>query len=87
MPPRRSSATARAVVAAAARAAVAATAGAAAATAVTATPMTVAVVEQLIEVRVSVALANHETLRNSTNGHGDESHDSKTGIRGTVRTP
>ncbi|GJW96158.1 putative reverse transcriptase domain-containing protein [Tanacetum coccineum] len=68
-------------------AAVAATAGAAAATAVTATPMTVAVVEQLIEVRVSVALANHETLRNSTNGHGDESHDSKTGIRGTVRTP
>ncbi|GKG66210.1 hypothetical protein Tco_0694698, partial [Tanacetum coccineum] len=26
---------------------------------------------QLIKARVSVALANHETLRNSTNGHGD----------------
>ncbi|GJR05057.1 putative reverse transcriptase domain-containing protein [Tanacetum coccineum] len=75
MPPRRSSATARAV-AAAARAAAAA-----------ATPMTAAAVEQLIEARVSAALANHETLRNSTNGHGDGSHNSKTGIRGTVRTP
>ncbi|GKD56681.1 hypothetical protein Tco_1290068, partial [Tanacetum coccineum] len=65
MPPRRSSATARA----------------------TATLMTAAAVEQLIEARVSAALANHETLRNSTNGHGDESHNSNTGIRGSVRTP
>ncbi|GJY33183.1 hypothetical protein Tco_0417652 [Tanacetum coccineum] len=73
MPPRRSSATARA---AAARAAAAA-----------ATPMTAAAVEQLIEARVSAALANHETLRNSTNGQGDGSHNSDTGIRGTVRTP
>ncbi|GKC71256.1 hypothetical protein Tco_1117139 [Tanacetum coccineum] len=52
-----------------------------------ATPMTDAAVEQLIEARVSVALANHETLRNSTNGHGDRSHNSDTGIRGIVRTP
>ncbi|GJT84076.1 putative reverse transcriptase domain-containing protein [Tanacetum coccineum] len=72
MPPRRFSATARAV-AAAARVAAAA-------------PMTVAAVEQLIEARVSVALANHETLRNRTNGQGDKSHNSDTGIRGTVRT-
>ncbi|GJX00108.1 hypothetical protein Tco_0184021, partial [Tanacetum coccineum] len=57
MPPRRSSATAR-VVAAATRAAAVAVA----------TPMTVAAVEQLIEARVSAALANHETLRNSTIG-------------------
>ncbi|GJU49435.1 putative reverse transcriptase domain-containing protein [Tanacetum coccineum] len=71
MPPRRSSATARAAATAVARAAAAA-----------ATPMT-AVVEQLIEARVSTALANHETLRNSTNGHGDRSHNSDTGIRGT----
>ncbi|GJU80473.1 hypothetical protein Tco_1282838 [Tanacetum coccineum] len=42
---------------------------------------------QLIEARVSAALANHETLRNSINGHGDGSHNSKTRIRGTVRTP
>ncbi|GJT59330.1 putative reverse transcriptase domain-containing protein [Tanacetum coccineum] len=78
MPPRRSSATAMATSAAArvARAAAAA-----------ATPMTAAAVEQLIEARVSAALANHETLRNSTNGHGDGSHNSETGIRGTVRTP
>ncbi|GKF08534.1 hypothetical protein Tco_0042758, partial [Tanacetum coccineum] len=54
MSPRRSSATTR--VAAAARAAAAA-----------ATPMTVAAVEQLIKARVSAALSNHETLRNSTN--------------------
>ncbi|GKF19204.1 reverse transcriptase domain-containing protein, partial [Tanacetum coccineum] len=73
MPPRRSFATAR--VAAAARAAAAAT------------RMTAAVVEQLIEARVSTALDNHETIRNSTNGHGDGSHNSETGIRGTVRTP
>ncbi|GKG34344.1 hypothetical protein Tco_0437040, partial [Tanacetum coccineum] len=73
MPPRRSSATARAVVVVAAVAA--------------ATSMTADAVEQLIEARVSAALANHETLRNSTNGHGDRSHNSDTGIRGTVRTP
>ncbi|GKD45059.1 putative reverse transcriptase domain-containing protein, partial [Tanacetum coccineum] len=47
-----------------------------------ATPMTVVAVEQLIEARVSAALANHETLRNSTNGHGDGSHRSDTRIRG-----
>ncbi|GKF29918.1 hypothetical protein Tco_0096260 [Tanacetum coccineum] len=70
MPPRRSSATARA--AAAARAAA---------------PMTDAAVKQLIEARVSAALANHETLRNSTNGHGDGSHNSSIGNRGTTRTP
>ncbi|GJS08924.1 putative reverse transcriptase domain-containing protein [Tanacetum coccineum] len=58
-----------------------------AAAAAAAAPMTVAAVEQLIEARVSAALANHETLRNSTNGHGDGSHNSDTGIRGTVRTP
>ncbi|GKG39622.1 hypothetical protein Tco_0463767, partial [Tanacetum coccineum] len=52
-----------------------------------ATPMTAAAVEQLIEARVSVELANHKTLRNSTNGHGDGSHYSETRIRGTVRTP
>ncbi|GJR00590.1 hypothetical protein Tco_0523574 [Tanacetum coccineum] len=69
MPPRRSSATARAATAAAA------------------TPMTAAAVEQLIKARVSAALANHETLRNSTNCHGDGSHNSKTGIRGIVCTP
>ncbi|GJS12409.1 putative reverse transcriptase domain-containing protein [Tanacetum coccineum] len=66
MPPRRSSATARAAVAA---------------------PMTATAIEQLIKTRVSMALANHETLRNSTNGHGDGSHNSDIGIRGTVRTP
>ncbi|GJY48233.1 reverse transcriptase domain-containing protein [Tanacetum coccineum] len=52
-----------------------------------AAPLTTVVVEQLIEARVSMALANHETLRNSTNSHGDESHNSHTRIRGTVRTP
>ncbi|GJS80277.1 hypothetical protein Tco_0730158 [Tanacetum coccineum] len=47
-----------------------------------ATPMTAAAVEQLIEARVSAALANHETLRNSTNGQGrTESHNSDTGIK------
>ncbi|GKB42900.1 hypothetical protein Tco_0887842 [Tanacetum coccineum] len=56
-------------------------------TSAAATPMTAAAVEQLIEARVSATLANHETLRNSTNGHGDGSHNSETGIRGTVRTP
>ncbi|GKA67198.1 hypothetical protein Tco_0767006 [Tanacetum coccineum] len=48
-----------------------------------AAPMTAAAVEQLIEARMSAALANHETLQNSTNGHGDGSHNSDTGIRGT----
>ncbi|GJU38213.1 reverse transcriptase domain-containing protein [Tanacetum coccineum] len=52
-----------------------------------ATPMTAAAVEQLIKARVSAALANHETLRNITNGQGDGSHNSDTGTRGTVRTP
>ncbi|GJS24388.1 hypothetical protein Tco_1306761 [Tanacetum coccineum] len=70
MPPKRTSATKR--VAAAARAAIAAAA-----------TMTATAVEQLIEARVFVALSNHETLRNSTNGHGDGSHNSDTGIRGT----
>nr|GEW46678.1 reverse transcriptase domain-containing protein [Tanacetum cinerariifolium] len=46
-----------------------------------------AVVEQLIKARVSATLANHKTLRNSINGHGNGSHNSHTGIRGTVRTP
>ncbi|GJW17811.1 putative reverse transcriptase domain-containing protein [Tanacetum coccineum] len=57
------------------------------AAAAAATPMTAAAVEQLIEARVSAALANHETLRNNTNGQGDGSHNSDTRIRGTVRTP
>ncbi|GJS18902.1 hypothetical protein Tco_0413374 [Tanacetum coccineum] len=52
-----------------------------------ATPMTIAAVEYLIEARVSAALANHEILRNSTNGQDDGSHNSDTGIRGTVPTP
>ncbi|GJX55507.1 putative reverse transcriptase domain-containing protein [Tanacetum coccineum] len=77
MPPKRSSATARAA-AASARAAAAAAAAA---------PITVAAVEQLIEARVFTALANHETLRNNTNGHGDGSHNSGIGNRGTTRTP
>ncbi|GJR54519.1 hypothetical protein Tco_1405040 [Tanacetum coccineum] len=76
MPLRRSSATARA--AAAARAV--ATAFAAAA------PMTATAVEQLIKAKVSAALANHETLRNSTNGQGDRSHNSDTRIRGTMES-
>ncbi|GKA82314.1 reverse transcriptase domain-containing protein [Tanacetum coccineum] len=75
MPPKRTSAAARAAVATAA------------ATAAAAAPMTVAVVKQLIEARVSAALANHETLRNSTNGHGDSSHNSSTGTKGSTRTP
>ncbi|GJZ47980.1 hypothetical protein Tco_0601812, partial [Tanacetum coccineum] len=52
-----------------------------------AAPMTVVAVEQLIEARVSEALANHETLRNSINGHGEGSHNSHTGIRGIIHTP
>ncbi|GJU40174.1 hypothetical protein Tco_1193131 [Tanacetum coccineum] len=75
MPPRRTSDTTVRAAAAAARAAAAAA------------PMTATAVEQLIEARVSAALANHETLRNSTNGHGDRSHNYDTEIRGTVRTP
>ncbi|GJY21825.1 putative reverse transcriptase domain-containing protein [Tanacetum coccineum] len=59
----------------------------AAAAARAAAPMTTAAVEQLIKSRVFVALANHETLRNSTNGHGDGSHNSGIGNRGTTRTP
>ncbi|GKA26693.1 reverse transcriptase domain-containing protein [Tanacetum coccineum] len=74
MPPKRTSATARA--------AAATTAAAAAAAAL----MTAAAVEQLIEARVSAALANHETLRNNTNGHGDGSHNSGTRTRGSTRT-
>ncbi|GJR06819.1 reverse transcriptase domain-containing protein [Tanacetum coccineum] len=81
MPPRRTSATARAA-AATARAVVAAARAAA-----VAAPMTAAVVKQLIEARVSAAYANHETIRYSINGHDYESHDSHTGTRGTVRTP
>nr|GEZ15221.1 hypothetical protein [Tanacetum cinerariifolium] len=50
-------------------------------------PMIAAAVEQQIEARVYTALANHETLQNSINGHGDESHNSHTKIRGTVRIP
>ncbi|GJT54990.1 putative reverse transcriptase domain-containing protein [Tanacetum coccineum] len=75
MLPRRTFATTARVVAAAARAAAAAAA-----------PMTAAAVEQLIEARVSAALANHETLRNNTNGHGDGSHNSDTRIRGTMES-
>ncbi|GKE51895.1 hypothetical protein Tco_1487051, partial [Tanacetum coccineum] len=52
-----------------------------------AAPMTAAIVKQLIEARVSEVLANHETLRNSTNGHDDGSHNSSTGIRVSIRTP
>ncbi|GJV29237.1 putative reverse transcriptase domain-containing protein [Tanacetum coccineum] len=54
---------------------------------VAATPITVAAVKQLIEARVSATFANHDTLQNSTNGHGDGSHNSDTRIRGSVRTP
>ncbi|GKE69503.1 hypothetical protein Tco_1527575, partial [Tanacetum coccineum] len=63
------------------------TAAARAAGVAAAAPMIAAAIEQLIEARVSEALANHETLRNSINGHGDGSHNSYTRIRGTVRTP
>ncbi|GJX34421.1 putative reverse transcriptase domain-containing protein [Tanacetum coccineum] len=52
-----------------------------------AAPMTTSVVEQLIKARVSTALANHETLRNNTNGHGDGSHNYGTGTRGSTCTP
>ncbi|GKA69238.1 putative reverse transcriptase domain-containing protein, partial [Tanacetum coccineum] len=52
-----------------------------------AAPMIAAAVEQLVIERVFATLSNHETLRNSTNGHGDGSHNSGTGNRGTTRTP
>nr|GEX69809.1 putative reverse transcriptase domain-containing protein [Tanacetum cinerariifolium] len=55
----------------------------AAARAAVAALMTAAAVEQLIEARVSAELANHEILRNSTNGQGDGSHNSDTRMRGT----
>ncbi|GKA81044.1 putative reverse transcriptase domain-containing protein [Tanacetum coccineum] len=51
-----------------------------------AAPMTAAAIEQLVADRVSAALANHDTLRNSMNGHGDGSHNSGTGTRGAMRT-
>ncbi|GKE75903.1 hypothetical protein Tco_1537944, partial [Tanacetum coccineum] len=41
------------------------------AAAAAAAPMTAAVVEKLIKERVYAALANHETLQNSTNGQGN----------------
>ncbi|GJT00410.1 putative reverse transcriptase domain-containing protein [Tanacetum coccineum] len=50
-------------------------------------PMTTVAIEQLVTDRVSAALANHETLQNSTNGHGDGSHNSGTGTRGATHTP
>ncbi|GJR27753.1 putative reverse transcriptase domain-containing protein [Tanacetum coccineum] len=52
-----------------------------------AAPMTAAAVEQLVADRVSATLANHDTLRNSTNGYGDGSHNSGTGTRRAMRTP
>nr|GEW19651.1 putative reverse transcriptase domain-containing protein [Tanacetum cinerariifolium] len=75
MPPKRTSAAARAANAVA-RAAAATTA-----------PMTAAAVEQLIKAIVSAELANHETLLNIPNGQGDGNPNSDTGMRGTVRTP
>ncbi|GJS75563.1 putative reverse transcriptase domain-containing protein [Tanacetum coccineum] len=71
MPPKRTSAATKTARAAAA----------------TAAPMTAAAVEQLVADRLSAALANHDTLRNGTNGHGDGSHNSGTGTRGATRTP
>ncbi|GJZ12469.1 putative reverse transcriptase domain-containing protein, partial [Tanacetum coccineum] len=68
-----------------ARTATAAARAAAAAAAVA--PVIAAAVEQLIEARLFAALANHETLQNSTNGHGDGSHNSGTRNRGTTRIP
>ncbi|GJY95888.1 hypothetical protein Tco_0512249, partial [Tanacetum coccineum] len=79
IPPKRTSATKTARTAAATAAVVAA---AAAATA----PITAAAVEQLVADRVFTALANHDTLRNNTNGHGDGSHNSGTGTRGATLT-
>nr|GEV72524.1 hypothetical protein [Tanacetum cinerariifolium] len=48
-----------------------------------AAPVTATAVEHVIEARVYAALANHETLRNSTNGQGDGSHNSDTEMRET----
>ncbi|GKC90288.1 hypothetical protein Tco_1150937 [Tanacetum coccineum] len=59
------------------------TSAAAARTAAAVASMTATDVEQLIEARVFEALANHETLQNNINGHGNESYNSDTGIRGT----
>ncbi|GKD27717.1 hypothetical protein Tco_1233931, partial [Tanacetum coccineum] len=59
----------------------------AAATAAAPALMIAAAYEQLVADRVSAALANHDTLRNSTNGHGDGRHNSGTGTRGATRTP
>ncbi|GKE43109.1 reverse transcriptase domain-containing protein, partial [Tanacetum coccineum] len=85
MPPKRTARTIRTARVAAA------TATAAAATTATATVaaalMTTAAIEQLVADRVSAALANHETLQNSTNGYGDGSHNSGTRTRGATRTP
>ncbi|GJV22213.1 putative reverse transcriptase domain-containing protein [Tanacetum coccineum] len=75
MPPRRSSAIVRV------------TAAAAGAAAASAAPIAVAALKQLIEARVSATLANHKTLQNSTNRHGDGSHNFSIGNRGTTRTP
>ncbi|GJQ90899.1 putative reverse transcriptase domain-containing protein [Tanacetum coccineum] len=58
-----------------------------AAVATAATPMTDAAVDQLVTDRLSTTLANHDTLQNGTNGHGDGSHNSGTGTRGATRTP
>ncbi|GJV12992.1 putative reverse transcriptase domain-containing protein [Tanacetum coccineum] len=77
MPPKRTSAATKTARAATAAAAVVAAAA----------PMTVAAVEQLVADRVFVTLANHDTLRNITNGHGDGSHNSGTETRGATRTP
>ncbi|GJS96777.1 putative reverse transcriptase domain-containing protein [Tanacetum coccineum] len=74
MPPKRTSAVARATAATVVAVAAAA-------------PMTAAAVEQLIEARVSATLANHETLQTNTNVHGDGSHNSGIGTRGITRTP
>ncbi|GKF29937.1 hypothetical protein Tco_0096279 [Tanacetum coccineum] len=57
------------------------------AAAATAASMIAADVEQLVADRLFAALANHDTLRNGTNGHGDGSHNSGTGTRGATRTP
>ncbi|GJV36152.1 putative reverse transcriptase domain-containing protein [Tanacetum coccineum] len=58
-----------------------------AAAAAAAAPMTAAAVEQPVADRLSAALANHDTLRNGTNGHGDGSYNSGTETRGATRTP
>ncbi|GJZ92736.1 putative reverse transcriptase domain-containing protein [Tanacetum coccineum] len=72
MPPKRNSTATRTTRAAAAAAAAL---------------MTAAAIKQLVADRVFAALANHDTLRNSTNGHGDGSHNSSTGTRGATWTP